>query len=187
MASNAELRPLLVGQAPGPNTMEDYPLFPYPRTSAGGRLAHFLGLTKAEYLKAFDRCNLLPYFPGQTGSKSKEDRLPIPAARLAARVMRPLLRGRTIVMVGRQVSDAFQLGPLPFLEWTELQMGPRCAATDCSGLAHVAVIPHPSGRNHWYNSELNRLEMRRFMEPLIKKFGETDRIVLPFAANGAMD
>lgn len=181
------MRPLLIGQAPGPNTLEDYPLYPYPRTSAGGRLAHFLELSRGEYLQAFDRCNLLPYFPGQTGDKSKEDRLPIPAARLAARVLRPLLRGREVIMVGRQVSDAFQLGPVPFLEWTELQVDPRCAATDCSGRARVAIIPHPSGRNHWYNSELNRLSMRRFLEPLIKKNAPDDRIVLPFVANGPME
>ncbi len=173
-------RPLLLGQAPGPNTDPDYPLFPAPRTSAGGRLCEMMGLTKAQYLLAFDRANLLPYFPGRT--QARDDSFPMAPARLAARVMRPLLRGRRVIMVGRRVAEAFRAPEIEWFEPWELHCGPRHAVLGCPGTAVVHVIPHPSGRNHWYNSELNRARARRFWDMLLRGEGQTDRNVLPFAS-----
>lgn len=172
------MKPLLIGQAPGPNTDPDYPLFPAPRTSAGGRLCELIGLSRGEYLSLFDRCNLLPYFPGRT--QARDDSFPMAPARLAAQVMRPLLRGRRVVIVGRKVADAFDLPKVDWFEPIQLRCGPRHAATGCSGLADVIVIPHPSGRNHWYNTELNRARARQALRALINKSDDPDRNVLPF-------
>lgn len=173
-------RPLLIGQAPGPNTDPEYPLYPVPRTSAGGRLCELMGLTRAEYITTFDRVNLLPYFPGK--DRANEDKFPMSPARLAARVLRPMLRGRRVILVGRQVAQAFQLGA-DWHEWVDFRVGPRHAALGCDGLAQVAVVPHPSGRNHWYNNELNRARARRFWNALLEKSATIDRNVLPFPAS----
>lgn len=145
------MKPLLIGQAPGPNTDPDLPLFPVPRTSAGGRLCEFMGLSKGDYMARFDRINLLYAFPGKY---KRDDKFPLPKARIAADAIRPLLTGRTVVMVGRNVANAFGY-PASETPWHEF-------VTDERGGFTYAVIPHPSGRNHWYNAEDNVAEARAF-------------------------
>jgi hypothetical protein len=165
------MKTLLIGQAPGPNTDPDFPLFPLPRTSAGGRLQRFLGMTRSEYLKTFDRVNLLPYFPGRT--QKRDDAFPIPAARMAAQILRPMLRSRRVVLVGRKVADAFGLDPkLPWMTPTLYRCGPRSMTAGCKGLAEMMVIPHPSGRNHWYNNPDNQLLLAEGMGAFIRKSRE---------------
>lgn len=151
------MNPLLIGQAPGPNTNPDLPLFPLPRTSTGGRLAAFMGLSRTQYLRSFDRVNLLQFFPGKC---KRDDKFPLKDAKIAAAAMKPLIRGRQVILVGRNVSQAFLWGELPFHTWITLMDG-----TDLS------VIPHPSGRNHWYNSEGNREEARTFWAEYLAKMG----------------
>ena len=81
-------KPLLIGQAPGPNTDPDRPLAPLPRSSAGGRLAELAGLSPKDYLKTFDRTNLLHTFPGRW---KRDDKWPARDAGIAAAAMKPLL------------------------------------------------------------------------------------------------
>lgn len=154
--------PLLIGQAPGPNTDPELPLYPIPRTSAGGRLRELTGLTRGEYLRYFDRINLLPYFPGRVGH---DDSFPMTPAKLAARVIRPLLTGRIVILVGRKVADAFKID-LPFHEWAELRTQRPNILTRCRGTARFAIVPHPSGRNHWYNRDDNRRLAHCFWQEL---------------------
>jgi len=158
------MRPLLVGQAPGPNTDPTLPLFPVPRTSAGGRLQELMGLTRGEYLKTFERVNLLYEFPGR---HKRDDKFPMMLAWPAAQAMRPLLAGRTVVLVGRNVASAFEL-EAEFHEWVEWPVRRPCLLSRDPGTARVAVIPHPSGRNHWYNDPANREAARSFWEALLR-------------------
>ena len=60
-------RPLLIGQAPGPNTDPGVPL----SGASGRRLAALCGLGLDEFLALFDRANLLPEFPGKLGKGEK--------------------------------------------------------------------------------------------------------------------
>jgi hypothetical protein len=56
--------------------------------------------------------------------------------------------------MGRGVAAAFGLRPqVPVLEWREAQPGRR-----------LAVVPHPSGRNLWYNDPANRVAVRDFVD-----------------------
>ena len=151
-------RPLLIGQAPGPRTRPDCPLFPFPTTSAGGRLKTIMGITRREYLSKFDRINLLPYFPGQ---HKRDDKFPMPVAKLAAAAIRPLLAGRTVILVGRNVADAFDHEGM-FHAWSVWQARRRCPVTRDLGHGVVAVVPHPSGRCRWYNEQGNREEAIQF-------------------------
>lgn len=157
-------RPLLIGQAPGPNTNPDLPLFPVPKTSAGGRLQHLMGLTRAEYMQLFERTNLLHEFPGR---HKRDDKFPMAKARLAASTIRPLLTGRRVVLVGRNVANAFDLGEMQFHRWQSVRARRACIISGCDGMTMLAVVPHPSGRNHWYNSQGNRDEAARFWQELI--------------------
>lgn len=136
------MKPILVGQAPGPNTKPEAALFPHPKTSAGGRLCRLTKLRRREYLERFERVNLLTQFPGaiQNG-----DAFPLSKARPAAQALEQMFRGRDVILVGRLVATAFGRRELPFFEWTH----------DPLWNYWTAVIPHPSGRNHWYNNPEN--------------------------------
>jgi hypothetical protein len=150
------LRPLLIGQAPGPRTHPDLALFPEPRASAGGRLFEMTGLTTAEYMERFDRVNLLYHFYGKAASRT-EDRFPVGHARAAAEAMRHFLRGRQVLLVGKDVAAAFGHGDAPWLRWR----------LDPAWFYHYAVLPHPSGRNHWYNAASNKRRAVSFLRDWI--------------------
>lgn len=151
------MKPLLIGQAPGPNTDPNLPLYPLPRSSAGGRLQEFMGLSRGQYLRTFDRTNVLHEFPGQ---HKRDDKFPLDKARIAARAMIPLLSGREVVLVGRNVATVFDHPRIPFCAWHEDERG-----------FLVACIPHTSGRNLWYNSEENRELVREFWREYFAKKG----------------
>jgi len=138
------MKPLLIGQAPGPNTDPDMPLAPFPRSSAGGRLAEFAELTPMEYLQLFDRTNLLQAFPGRT---KRDDKWPAGHASIAAAAMKPLLGGRTLILVGRNVAEAFGY-PAQHLDFHEWFFDPKWQYK-------VSVVPHTSGRSHWYRRPEN--------------------------------
>ena len=155
------MKPLLVGQAPGPSSDPDHPLAPLPRSSAGGRLAELTGLTPAEYMRTFDRTNLLHTFPGR-GSRQRGDKLPTRDARIAAAAMKPLLGGRHVILVGRNVAEAFGY-PAQLLDFHQWFQDPK-------GF-QVAVVPHTSGRNQWYKKEENLAAAREFWREVVRLHG----------------
>ncbi len=156
------MKPLLIGQAPGPNTEPDLPLYPMPKTSAGGKLLQLTGLTMSVYLAAFDRMNLLYDFPGRSGPR--DDRFPRRSARVAARAVIQLLEQRKVIFVGRNVADAFgyTTAVAPFHDWG------YCPKFSFS----YVCVPHPSGRNHWYNQKMNRDESAEFWRVFIEQHPE---------------
>lgn len=165
-------RPLLVGMAPGPNTDPQLPLFPIPSTSAGGRLQKLTGLTRGQYLKTFDRVNLLYHFPGKYPG-TNEDRWPRERSRLAADTMRQLLPGRSVILVGRNVAHAFG-HKADFMVWEHHEARRRDFTKRCDGLCRMAVIPHPSGRNRLYNSAENRQAIKNFFAEFLSQEGLSD-------------
>lgn len=163
------MKPLLIGQAPGPNTDPDLPLFPLPRTSAAGRLRAIMGIEVTTYLKTFDRANLFRNFPGSTKGG---DKFPMDKARLVASSIAPLLSGRTVIMVGRRVAQAFELDQ-DFHTWNdEWRVARRSFGLDSNtGMCRVAVVPHTSGRNHWYNDGENQRQAKAFWSALLENLG----------------
>ena len=167
-------RPLLVGQAPGPNTDPLRPLYPASRSSTGGRLAQFMGLSPEEYLERFDRVNLLSEFPGKSGV---EDKFPLYQARVAAGAIRPLVRDRVVVLIGRGVARAWggEVATAEFLSWVTCpHFGTR-----------LACVPHASGRNHWYNKSENREAVLLFWQTLLAAPPRTAEPAV-MAANGEL-
>lgn len=148
--------PLLIGQAPGPNTDPALPLHPLPKTSTGGRLAELIGMSPVDYHRSFERINLLQDFPGQ---HKRDDKFPLGKAKIAARAIVPLLRERVVILVGRNVATAFGLLEEPFHVWME----------DTQWCQAMAIVPHPSGRNHWYNKPDNRLEAQEFWKEAVAR------------------
>ena len=157
------MRPILVGQAPGPRTDPELPLFPVPSTSSGGRLCEMMGITRGQYLGMFDRVNLLYNFPGK---HKRDDKFPMREARIAACAMRPLFAGRVVILIGRNVAEAFGV-EAEFHTWFAWPVRRPNLIQRCNGVAQAAVVPHPSGRNHWYNRPEHRALARAFWQNLL--------------------
>jgi hypothetical protein len=127
-----DTRPILIGMNnpvyPG---QPEFALYPYPPGCTGERIWEMINertpLSKQEYLRAFDRRNLVDsgdWRPGEAADRAAE--------------LLPDLRGREIVLLGSQVRRAFGLPALLIhpLRWRGVRW---------------RQIPHPSGRNLWYN------------------------------------
>lgn len=134
-----DMRPIILGMNNPVSSRPEHALFPYPPGCTGARLLKLLrrrvpDATRQEYLAAFDRRNLLSKLIW-----SRED------AREAAdqflEVSGPELIGRTVLVLGREVASLLGL--------EEQLVYPL--------ERHGAVwrqLPHPSGRNHWYNNDV---------------------------------
>ena len=111
-----------------------YALYPAPSGCAGWWLRKMSGLSRTDYLRTFDRRNLLP---GQQWDKAE--------ARRVGHYVLQTLAGRTVVLLGKEVPRAMglddEVGPL---FWQHEQ------ALDLNLPVHWLMMPHPSGRNrHW--------------------------------------
>lgn len=131
-------RPLLLGMNNPISSDPEYDLYPYPEGCTGWRIWKMLpeGTTRQQYLRAFDRRNLL----------RRRDWDP-KAAQTAAVELLPELRGRVVVVLGTQVRAALGL----------LESEPLSVHTFEEGEDHFlwVAFPHPSGRNRWFNSKEN--------------------------------
>jgi len=140
--SEKMLKPLLVGQAPG-ESGDGIPL----SGRCGRKLCGLMKTDLDDYLEKFDRVNVLDFFPGKNG---KGDAFPINKAReMASRIRlgeRPF-----VVLLGRNVARAFGMAKMDPLTWTTVRGTP------------VALVPHPSGVNRWWNDCTNVRRARRFL------------------------
>lgn len=126
------MKPLLVGEAPGPRTNGQ----PFGQDGASGRrLARLAGV--ADLAEVFECVNLLDQWPGASGKASA---FPLAEAmRAAARILGSHPPEQLVVCAGLRVWAAFDLpgtAPVSLLE----RDGRR-----------YALIPHPSGVNRWWN------------------------------------
>jgi hypothetical protein len=117
------------------------------RTSAapfeGSRLGLYLG---ADPAGRFELANLLDAWPGPAGKGSA---FPLAEARAAADLLD--LGGRRVILCGWRVAAALDFRAPAYLRWR-----------DHRG-ARMAVLPHPSGVNRWWNDPGNRRRARRFL------------------------
>jgi hypothetical protein len=156
---------LLVGQAFGPSIARDGPDFSekfvarYALTGrAGRRLAGLAGMTMNEYLRGFERTNLIRRYPGSAG---RGDAFPMPEAKVAAMMLRRELGGKRVVLLGRKVAEAFGYGKAEWFAWNRgFARGVEFA---------WAVFPHPSGVNHWWNDFEYVRRAEKFMRGLAGK------------------
>ncbi len=145
-----ETRAVLVGQAPG---SAGDPSKPLAEGAVGKRLVALAGLTTAEYLLSFDRTNLLVNWPGKCGKGDAFDKA---EATRSASLMSYRLRGRTVVMLGRNVAEAFGFPEEKYFKWLPWFEGGK-----------AAVMPHPSGIVQWWNDPKNVRAASLFMRGLL--------------------
>jgi len=130
------MRAILLGMNNPYGADPEYALFPAPEGCAGHRLWQLLregapGVLRQQYLDAFDRRNLVAGVWSMATARAVAENFDPP-------------RGSTVVVLGA---------------------GPRDALRLPEGLVHPHVrggvtyrqLPHPSGRNPWYNHPTHRL------------------------------
>lgn len=154
------MNPVIIGIAPGREGWEGQPLSAIDPRSTGRRIAEMAGLDWALYMRVFDRINICPFsHPGTINPKEWTSS----AENLAGSI----LQGRRVIMLGPNVAESFGLrrADYEFCVWNEAQdpgfPGYRV------GLPlpfHWAVIPHPSGRNFWYNDPGNKAMVEKFLK-----------------------
>ncbi len=149
-------RPIFIGQAPSRHGDPTKPL----TGRVGEKLAALASMVPMEFYLSVVRTNLLPYYVGTNGNG---DAFPMPEARRNAFKMAPVLDGRTVVFVGRRVTEAFGYKA----DWFTWGKG-YFAAEDKTVRIKYAAIPHPSGRNRFWNDPTNVQEARAFMTELMK-------------------
>jgi len=104
-----------------------------------------LGVGVEEFLTRTDRVNL--HVHPNTHAPDPD----------AASNLTPVLRGRRVILLGRQVAGAFQL---PTDQWMDWQL--------CPGGFVGASLPHPSARSSWWNDPTNTREAREFLQSLFR-------------------
>lgn len=128
-------------------------LWPSPPGCTGHRLLRLLQtrrpeVTSRDYLRGFDRMNIL------------DGPWDVEKARDVARALPSLLRGRTVVVLGD--------GPRRVLGLPRILVHPHYDR----GVTW-RQLPHPSGRNRWYNDETCRALAATLLDELYTH-GETD-------------
>ena len=148
------MKPLFVGQAPSRSAKVGCRAL---SGAVGARLVGLAGVAEGEFLRRVDTVNLLAAWPGRAG---KGDLFPAAAARRGVmRLMRLgdfWARGR-IILVGFGVARAFGIEDEAPCFWFR-GWRPR---------QRVAIIPHPSGVNGWYNVAENEAMVRKFLSNMI--------------------
>ena len=146
-------RAMLVGESNPYGSDSTYALWPQPPNSAGARLSDILGLGMTNYLRYFDRVNLL-----------RGDRWSTAQARIEADRIRESRLG-DLVLLGRKVAAAFGLDFTSPAPGESGRLFFRAFPRGDGG--RVLVLPHPSGRNLLWNLPENRALGRRMLRDLI--------------------
>ena len=146
----------LMGQAPPHYGGSLYALYPYPKGCAGYNLCSRMGLGRREYLRLFDRENVLDDFPG---ADAGGDKFPLSVAKKAVLSKMPRLHGRKVLIVGIGTSKAFNLKDPEFLTWGDIELGPF--------KFEGAIVPHTSGRNRWWNEPENAAKGEAFLRSAV--------------------
>jgi hypothetical protein len=132
---------MLVGEAPGPNTSGRLPLFPWPASSAAGRLLKLSGLKPGDFLGRFFRRNLFDIYTDTWHAPMARERAEQILEEIAA------VGSLRVLLLGTRVAAAFGLDSL----WSRRTVERLVPLSNEQVLIELASIPHPSGRNQVYN------------------------------------
>lgn len=129
-------RPLLLGTDNPHGSNPRAALLPIPRGGAGGRLLDLSGMGWREYRRRFERRNVCDLMV-----QDLEDRVVVVLGRETLRGLRRLDPGVPATM-----------------GWFDRYF----KKTGC----YFVLVPHPSGRNRFYNESRNRYRVRRLLRRL---------------------
>lgn len=131
-------KPYVVGEAPGPRPG-------VPLEAARKRLAGLCGVSPSVLADRMEWVNLLAAWPGYGPSGGST--FPMDAAREAAARLSEV---RPLILLGKRVAKAFGVEQ-PWFWWVD----------------NIAVVPHPSGLNRWWNDPQNTARATEFWKLVI--------------------
>jgi hypothetical protein len=141
---------LIIGMNNPYSDRADTALLPYPRVSAGWRLWKMVhdvsGISRAEWCKRTDRRNLID-----------NKHWDLQDAMMAAEGMREFAKGRDTILLGKTVLNLLGDHVVHPLRWYDRPEGTR-----------VALVPHPSGLNRWYNDDVHRWATGAFLSEVLE-------------------
>jgi hypothetical protein len=144
--------PIFVGEAPNKDGLGLVVAY-------GEYFGPMCGRTAMWWYRRVRRVNLLASWPGRQGQGSA---FPMAQAVEAAEALLPALAGQDVVCLGKRVARALGAPQAPYLAWRNLVW------QTLGGIeARVAIFPHPSGINSWWNDERNRDQATLFMRRLL--------------------
>jgi hypothetical protein len=155
-------KPLLIGMNNPISTRPGHELYPAPEGCTGHRLWRMLNVrtsaSRQSYMDSFERRNLV---------RGLEYDRKMGNMRAAATVAELQGSGRVVVLLGQAVREAFDRaldGALP-----PLLIHPQ-EAVGCTW----RQVPHPSGRNLFYNDAANAKLVELLMEELYNEYRKAD-------------
>lgn len=154
---------MLIGQAPSKGTEGKTPF----SGESGRRIEGMAKIDAGALSGHYALRNALDYYPG--GAKGKGDAFPSEPAREGIQQLVEQVKGTEVdrlIFVGRGTANAFALDPDSvggYLQWF------RTAAT--GPRVWLAILPHPSGINRWYNETENRLAAALFLQTELRTRG----------------
>jgi uracil-DNA glycosylase len=150
---------LIVGQAPSRET-EGKPPF---TGKCGAFLAELMGTTQDEMLEANEFINVLSHWPGKG---INGDKFPVTEATISAQKLLPTMRGRRVILLGANVARAFGAKNFRYFERYEIRNPAKISDTI---VPFMVVVPHPSGRNRYWNKPEHRENAKKFFRYLTVK------------------
>ena len=161
--SISPVRILFIGQAPSRDT-DGKPPF---TGRCGAFLAEkLLNMSQGEMLKCHDFKNVLSRWPGKGAGG---DKFPMAEARIAAEALIPLMKDRTVVLLGYNVARAFNIQAFTYLQCYVFRHRGVEVTQD------MYVIPHPSGINRHWNDRTNIDEARKLLRFISFKVSREQR------------
>lgn len=141
-----------------------------PLPLARRELAALAGITPMRFDELFECTNVLSEWPGRSDN-GKNDVFPMDRAIPAAKALLPKLEGRKVVLLGQRVSAAFDVRE-PIFQWVSRGFAWRGHDDIVTVTCHLAVSPHPSTANRWWNKPENRISARMFWGTLASDLSE---------------
>lgn len=142
------MKVLLIGEA-APDGVEPM------KGDAGKRFAKYAEIDGWTLFELFDVANVLDRWPGRLDGG---DAWPMDDARAAMEKLWDQQKWRRVVLLGsrvRSVHPRVEVRTAEFFKWVSVD---RC---------RVATMPHPSGRNRWYNDSNNVKSAVDFLRDLV--------------------
>jgi hypothetical protein len=142
-----KFRPVIVGMNNPHSDDPKFDLMPFPSGSAGHRLWKMLDdvrpTWRRDYCDKFMRINLLRATTWNLAAAREQ----------LSCVLEAIPDGSTVLLLGRDVQRVFQVSTEPM-------------ARERRHNLNLVSVPHPSGRNLWYNDPKNRKRVGRLLERL---------------------
>lgn len=154
------MRPILMGMNHPTSTKPGHELYPLPSGCTGNRLWQMLTertqASMRQYCDTFERRNLVR---AHTFDKF------VARARAFETIVELRNTGRTVVLLGNSVREAFDWA---FRNHERMHPGipPLLVHPQEAGGCTWRQVPHPSGRNLFYNEEQNRKVVALLLEEL---------------------